>query len=136
MAKETKQSNLLFVYGTLLRDTENPMSQYLESKSEFIGQGFMHGTLYKVKFYPGATFEPDSNTKVWGEVYELENPDQVFAVLDTYEDYNPKKPNKGLFIRDIVPVDVLGETMYCSAYIYNHTTDGLEVLDSGYYLKG
>ncbi|MEZ4851362.1 MAG: gamma-glutamylcyclotransferase family protein [Bacteroidia bacterium] len=136
MPKDKAKSDLIFVYGTLLRDTENPMSQYLESKSDYIGMGYMPGTLYKVTFYPGATFDPNSKSKVWGEVSRLHDPEQVFQVLDTYEDFNPKKPNKSLFIRDIVPVNIDGEVFYCSSYIYNHTTDGLEVLDSGYFLKG
>ncbi|MDX2245440.1 MAG: gamma-glutamylcyclotransferase family protein [Bacteroidia bacterium] len=135
MADTLKKSDKLFVYGTLLRDTENPMSAYLKSKSTFVNEGTMSGKLFKVDFYPGAVFLPESNQKVHGEIYSIQNPEEVFEVLDTYENYTPQAPEQSLFTRKVVPVNVAGETVYCWAYLYNHRTEGLKQLDSGYFLE-
>lgn len=135
MTDTLKKSDKLFVYGTLLRDTDNPMSAYLKSKSAFIGEGAMRGKLFKVDFYPGAVFLPDSAQQVFGEIYSILHPEEVFEVLDTYENYTPLAPEQSLFTRKVVPVTMSGETVYCWVYLYNHPTDGLMQLDSGYFME-
>ncbi|MEZ4774772.1 MAG: gamma-glutamylcyclotransferase family protein [Bacteroidia bacterium] len=135
MTELLKKSDKLFVYGTLLRDTENPMSAYLKSKSTFVGEGSMRGKLFKVDFYPGAVFLPEINQQVFGEIYSILHPEEVFEVLDTYEGYVPQAPEQSLFTRKVIPVKTAGETLYCWAYLYNHPTVGLKQLDSGYFLE-
>ncbi|MEZ4827137.1 MAG: gamma-glutamylcyclotransferase family protein [Bacteroidia bacterium] len=135
MHESFHNSDKLFVYGTLLRDTENPMSAYLKSKSTFVGEGFMKGKLFKVDFYPGAVYLPESPQKVFGEIYQIENPEEVFEVLDTYENYTPQAPEQSLFTRIIVPVFHENQTIDCWIYVYNHSTNGLKQLESGYFLE-
>jgi len=46
-------SDLLFVYGTLMRGFDHPMAQLLSRSADFIGEGRCQGRLYLVKHYPG-----------------------------------------------------------------------------------
>ena len=46
-------SDLLFVYGTLMRGFDNPMAQLLSRSADFIGEAHCRGRLYRVTHYPG-----------------------------------------------------------------------------------
>ncbi|HEY3029085.1 MAG TPA: gamma-glutamylcyclotransferase family protein, partial [Bradyrhizobium sp.] len=46
-------SDLLFVYGTLMRGFNQPMAQLLSRSADFIGEAQCRGRLYLVKHYPG-----------------------------------------------------------------------------------
>jgi len=46
-------SDLLFVYGTLMRGCAHPMARLLSANADFIGEATCRGRLYLVKHYPG-----------------------------------------------------------------------------------
>ena len=79
----------LFVYGTLRKDRRNGMHHMLASDAKFIGHARMRGRLVQVRGepggYPGLVRATDERAWVRGEVYVLENPDDVLARLDEYE---------------------------------------------------
>jgi len=52
-------SNLLFVYGTLMRGFDHPMARLLSGSAEFIGEARCQGRLYLVKHYPGMVLSDD-----------------------------------------------------------------------------
>src|SRR3954451_6118317 len=52
-------SDLLFVYGTLMRGFDHPMAQLLSRSAEFIGEARCQGRLYLVKHYPGMGLSAD-----------------------------------------------------------------------------
>lgn len=125
----------MFVYGTLLKGAENMMSSYLKSKSTFVSEALMPGSLYKVDFYPGAVYERDSGRMVLGELYQLHEPEKSLEVLDTYEGYDPQQPEQSLFVREQVEV-FAGETRHaCWTYLYNLPTDDLLLIESGDFLR-
>ena len=51
------QSPYLFVYGTLMREFENPFATQLRARATFIAEGFFQGKLYRVSWYPGAVYD-------------------------------------------------------------------------------
>src|SRR6267154_924897 len=46
-------SDLLFVYGTLMRGFDHPMAQLLSRSADFIGEARCRVRLFLVKHYPG-----------------------------------------------------------------------------------
>lgn len=75
----------LFVYGTLRPDFPHPLAKRLKSQAKFVGKGSVPGALYDCGWYPGAVFNPDSRTRVVGEVFAIRHADRLLAQLDHYE---------------------------------------------------
>jgi len=65
--------NYLFVYGTLMRGNSNSFAEKLHSLCNFEGNGYLSGRLYQIGWYPGAVFEPQSDFKVHGEIYKIQD---------------------------------------------------------------
>ena len=69
----------LFVYGTL-----RPGFPILWPSASALGpsssaRGPTPGALYDFGWYPGAKFDPDSRTRVVGEVFPLKHADRLLA---------------------------------------------------------
>lgn len=135
MPAESPFLDTLFVYGTLLRDAEHLMANYLQERSKFLGIGFMPGELYKVDFYPGAIHDPTSDYQVRGELYQLQEPQKVFEVLDGYEGYDSQDPDNCLFLRKKVNIAQEGSLLLSWVYVYNQSPEGLPFIPSGDFLK-
>ena len=45
--------DLLFVYGTLMRGYDHPMSRLLSANAAFEGEGSCRGRLHLIRHYPG-----------------------------------------------------------------------------------
>ena len=60
-------SDLLFVYGTLMRGFDHPMAQLLSRSAEFIAEARCQGRLYLVKHYPGMVLSADPADLVFGD---------------------------------------------------------------------
>ncbi|HEX8493600.1 MAG TPA: gamma-glutamylcyclotransferase family protein [Pyrinomonadaceae bacterium] len=73
--------HLVFVYGTLRRGGERPMSARFPD-SKFIADAKVNGSLYDLGAYPGL-FLNESNSSVIGEVYEVG--DELLNELDDFE---------------------------------------------------
>ena len=73
--------HLVFVYGTLRRGGSRAMSITF-SKSKFLADAKVSGSLYDLGAYPGLIFN-ESNSLVVGEVYEVD--DEVLNELDDIE---------------------------------------------------
>jgi len=84
----------LFVYGTLRKDCRNGIHRMLAGDAKFIGHARMRGRLVQVRGgpggYPGLVRATAARAWVRGEVYVLENPDDVLARLDEYEGCGPR----------------------------------------------
>jgi gamma-glutamylcyclotransferase (GGCT)/AIG2-like uncharacterized protein YtfP len=74
--------DLLFVYGTLRREFDNPYARLLHSQAEFLGAATVRGAIYRVEFYPAFKEEPDG--EVNGEVYRISDA-ATLTELDDYE---------------------------------------------------
>lgn len=79
--------DLLFVYGTLRRDSKNEMHRTLAGYSAYVGDGRIRGELYDLGTYPGVFLRDGCLDLVLGEVYGLsdQNAAQTWRVLDNYE---------------------------------------------------
>lgn len=131
------KSDYLLVYGTLLQDFDSYMSKFLTKHSEFVGQGFFYGKLYEVSWYPGAVLSNNMDEKVYGHIFEIRDHEKVFKILDAYEGIGDFFPEPNEYKRAQV-TGYLGSSetdVKVWLYIYNHPTDHLKRIPSGYYLK-
>ena len=78
-------SDLLFVYGTLMRGFDHPMAQLLSRGAEFIGEARCPGRLYLVKHYPGLVLSDEPADVVFGELYRMRQPAELLREFDIYE---------------------------------------------------
>ena len=78
-------SDLLFVYGTLMRGFDHPMARLLSANADFLGEARCRGRLYLVKHYPGLVLSDDPADVVFGELYRLRARDELLREFDMYE---------------------------------------------------
>ena len=63
--------NTLFVYGTLLLDVQSDIANFLKKNAQFVGEGYLAGQLFDLGQYPGAVFQKDADSRIYGHVFEL-----------------------------------------------------------------
>ena len=78
-------SDLLFVYGTLMRGFDHPMASCCRAGADFIGEARCRGRLYLVKHYPGLVLSDDADEVVFGELYRLRARAELLREFDMYE---------------------------------------------------
>ncbi len=126
----------IFVYGTLRRDANNQMHQLLAKHAEFVDDAGYRGKLYKIDYYPGAVPSDDPNDAVQGEVYLLRQADIVLPLLDRYEEFGPGFPEPNEYSRRKQAVLLKsGRTVTAWVYVYNYSTEDLELVESGNFLN-
>src|SRR3954470_1408410 len=96
-------SDLLFVYGTLMRGFDHPMAQLLSCSAEFIGEARCQGRLYLVKHYPGLMLSDEPRDAVFGELVRLHTPEASLVTLDDYEGCGPGVVSPQ-YLRQVLPV--------------------------------
>jgi len=100
---------------------------------KFIGTGKIKGRLYDVGDYPAAVEADEPDAFITGELYEIIDM-EVLAILDEWEEYDPRKPNDSLYIRRLADVFLEdGSTATAWAYFYNKSLEGAEFIKSGNY---
>jgi Uncharacterized conserved protein len=126
----------IFVYGTLRRDTHSEMAGLLASHAEFVDDAIYQGKLFKIDYYPGAVPSDDPNDKVQGEVYRFHQPDIALPLLDLYEEFGPEFPEPNEYVRRKQAVLLKnGGTVMAWLYIYNRSTEGLELIESADFIR-
>ena len=123
----------LFVYGTLLKNSGHPMAELIKSAGKPVGKAVFNGQLFMVDYYPGAVPSTEKTDRVQGEVYEFEQPDHVFKLLDDYEEFDPNSPATSEFIRKKVTVQLLKNrrSIRVWAYLFNHPVQELQPIETG-----
>ena len=91
-------SDKVFVYGTLRRGFALH-SELKKVGARYLGKGQILGKLFDLGEYPGAVRLAGGKSNIEGELYELQNPAEQLAALDELEEFDPRSPNKSLFIR-------------------------------------
>ena len=125
----------LFVYGSLRRDFSSPASRVLDDHAEYIGEAIFQGKLYKIDWYPGVVPSVDLDDKVLGEVYKINNREEVHPNLDRYEGCSPADPKPHAFARKESRVRLKsGDEITAWIYLYEWTVDDKERIPSGDYL--
>lgn len=129
-------SDYLFIYGTLSPDIAPNEILRTVRKLKFVGRGFVYGKLYDLGEYPGAKLSRRVRSKIRGFVYQLPSNKRVIKSLDAYEDFNPDKPEKSLYLRKLAPVTLdNGETIETWVYEYNGDVSYSPVVRGGDYSK-
>ena len=113
-------SDLLFVYGTLMRGFDHPMAQLLSRSADFIGEARCRGRLYLVKHYPGLVLSDDPADVVFGELYRLRQPAELLREFDMYEACGEGFAEPTEYVRQMLPVTRDdGAASEAWTYVYN-----------------
>ncbi len=124
-------SDLLFVYGSLRSEFDNPHARKLRADAVLLGPATVRGSLFHVAGYSGYQKEPDG--LVYGEIWQLGDPsktlntmDGTLVVLDNYEGTE--------YVRVLVDlVEPAGRSAWI--YMYNGKPDSSRRILSGDVLK-
>ena len=126
-----KPVNYLFVYGTLMRGHNNSFAEKLHSLCDFEGNGYFSGLLYRIGWYPGAVHDYKSHFKVHGEIYKIQDSQDLIAELDDYEDVFEDE-SASLYVRRTISVTKAdGSIVDCWVYLYNQSVADLPQIGSG-----
>ncbi len=128
-------SDLLFVYGTLMRDFDHPMARLLSANADFLGQARCRGRLHLVKHYPGLVLSDDPADIVHGELFRLRERDALLREFDMYEACGEGFPEPTEYVRRTLEVTLEdGATCEASTYLYNWPVAHLPRIASGRFL--
>jgi gamma-glutamylcyclotransferase (GGCT)/AIG2-like uncharacterized protein YtfP len=128
-----QSSNYLFVYGTLLDDS-NEFAAYMKHNCSFYSKGKFKGRLYDLGEYPGTVADEDYLNYVYGSIYKLNSP-TALKHLDAYEGFGPDEEQPNLFIRKMLDVETNSGLMNCWVYLYNLSADDFRLIESGDYVE-
>ena len=127
-------SDLVFFYGTLMAGFDRRRRAGIDNKLTYIGRGSIRAALFDLGIYPAAVPAPDG--RVWGEVYEMAEPDAVLQALDDIEGYRPDDPDKSLYSRERAEVQLPdGSVERAWVYFYNAPLGQAPAIVSGDYLE-
>ena len=127
-------ADLAFFYGTLMTGFDRRRRTGIDPKMRFLARGWVQAALFDLGIYPAAV--PAQDARVWGEVFELLDPDDVLTALDEIEGYRPSEPEYSLYTRRLTPVTMDdGTVVQASAYFYNAPLGRAERIYSGDYLE-
>ena len=127
-------AELVFFYGTLMTPFNRTGRLRIDQHLAYKGRGTINAALFDLGIYPAAV--PASDTRVWGEIYEITFPAIVLGALDEVEGYSPAEPEASLYTRRLTPVTLDdGEMVDAWAYFYNAPLGRAERIESGDYLE-
>lgn len=128
--------DLIFVYGTLMRGFDHPMSKLLSRSAEFLGEGQCPGRLYLVAHYPGLLRASTADDVVSGELYRMRDPGTLLLELDEYESCGPNFDPPTLYLREELPVTLSNGTVRQAwTYIYNRPVPESQRIASGRFIE-
>jgi gamma-glutamylcyclotransferase (GGCT)/AIG2-like uncharacterized protein YtfP len=127
-------TELVFFYGTLMTGFDRRRRIGIDPKMRFRARGWVEAALFDIGLYPAAV--PAEGGRVWGEVFELLDRDEVLTALDDIEGHRPEEPDSSLYIRSLVPVHLPeGVTERAWIYFYNAPLGKAPRIESGDYLE-
>jgi gamma-glutamylcyclotransferase (GGCT)/AIG2-like uncharacterized protein YtfP len=123
----------IFVYGSLMGGywlaEELKTYQFLAT----LGNGYTRGKLYDFGDYPIAVPADDPNAFIYGELYEIVNP-EALQMIDEAEGCIGEEPRDYLFRREMVEVTMSnGTTTLAWIYFYNQPFGEAPLIESGNY---
>jgi gamma-glutamylcyclotransferase (GGCT)/AIG2-like uncharacterized protein YtfP len=128
-------SDLLFVYGTLMRGFDHPMARLLSANAAFVGEASCRGRLYLVKQYPGLLLSDAPADIVHGDLFALREPEAMLREFDMYEACGEGFAEPTEYVRRMLAVTLSdGNTRDAWTYIYNWPIDGLPLIAWGRFL--
>lgn len=125
------QSDLLFVYGTLKKNSQHPIAIAFHNKSTFIGTTQLSGCLYRVAWYPAAIFNSNELTSViHGDIFQI-NDLSIWNVLNEFEGVNEASPQ---YKKRLIEIIYNEKPLNVWVYEYIQDIKGLEVISSGNFI--
>jgi len=122
--RQAMTSDLLFVYGTLMRGFDHPMARLLAANADFISEASCRGRLYLVKHYPGLV------------LFRLREVDAMLREFDMYEACGEGFPEPTEYVRRQLAVTLADGSMRDAwTYLYNWSVDDLPRIASGRFLE-
>ena len=129
-------SELLFVYGTLMRGYDHPMAKLLSANADFVGEAMCRGRLYLVRHYPGLVLSEAPDEVVFGELYRLRAAEALLREFDMYEACGEGFAEPTEYVRRMLPVTSAGGAVTDAwTYIYNWPVAQLPRIASGRFLE-
>lgn len=93
----------------------------------------MRGRLYDLGEFPAAVPDPAAPSWVHGVAVPVPGPDDL-AALDMYEGYEPRNPDRSLFVREVCAAELPdGRREPCWMYAYRRPVGGAPLIPSGRY---
>ena len=127
-------ANLVFFYGTLMAGFDRRRRAGIDGKLTYRGRGSIRAALFDLGIYPAAVPAPEG--LVWGEVYEMSDPDAVLLALDDIEGFRSDDPDKSLYARALADVTLPdGGVAQAWVYFYNAPLGREPRIGSGDYLE-
>ena len=125
----------LFVYGTLRSNSNSAAHQHLKAYAQFESMARCQGEIYDLGEYPGFRPDREADRRVIGELYAINDPETIFALLDPYEGYEPSDVWHNEFVRETIMVErENGESVLAWIYTYNQRVKPEQRIASGDYL--
>jgi gamma-glutamylcyclotransferase (GGCT)/AIG2-like uncharacterized protein YtfP len=129
-------SELLFVYGTLMRGYDHPMAKLLSANADFVGEAMCRGRLYLVRHYPGLVLSEAPDEVVFGELYRLRAAEALLREFDMYEACGEGFAEPTEYVRRMLPVTSAGGAVTDAwTYLYNWPVAQLQRIASGRFLQ-
>jgi gamma-glutamylcyclotransferase (GGCT)/AIG2-like uncharacterized protein YtfP len=126
----------LFVYGTLMRGFDHPMSLLLSRETDFAGSARCQGQLFLIRHYPGLVASDNPHDVVSGEVFVLRQPQELLKTLDDYEQCGANFPQPNEYRREACSITLDdGSTVEAWTYLYNWPVAGMPRIASGRFLE-
>ena len=125
-----------FFYGTLLDGSDNPVAASVHARLRAIGPAAVRGALHAIPdpegWYPALL---SGDGLVHGRLYEAAAAfgESDLARLDAYEDYDPRKPERSLYLREAMTATA-GDGSSCEVQAYRFNLPlpvGACVIDGG-----
>lgn len=127
-------TSLLFVYGTLRRDSGHSMSAWLAARAAWLGAATcLESRLYRISWYP-ALAPGAPGEQVRGDLYLLHDPATCWPGLDAFEAVTGA-PDDEYACRPCRVVQADGIEVVARAYWYRLPLAGLEPLPGGDWLR-
>ena len=127
-------SERVFFYGTLMTPFHRTGRLRIDEHLIRIGRGTIPAALFDLGIYPAAV--PASDSRVWGEVYEMTHPAIVLRALDELEGYRSEEPESSLYVRSGAQVTLEnGRQIDAWVFFYNAPLGRAERIESGDYLE-
>lgn len=121
---------LLALYGSLRRGQPPHVEFGLDRRLRFISPCVLSGLLHDFGEWPGLVA---GQGRVVGELFEMVEPDTM-QLLDGFEACDADHPEKGLFIRRLVPLVEPAATS-ASVYFYNRDPSAMPVITGGDWVR-
>jgi len=131
-----KDTNLLFVYGTLLASDGGRMGRSqrvrLARESRSVGAGWTEGLLYNLGRYPGLVLPTGPGVVVHGEVLELAIAAGTLRWLDVYERIVPGQHPHNDYERVLRTVGLeAGGDVTAWVYVYRGSLAKAHLIEGG-----